>query len=141
MGRQLLRALLRPGIADELVAPVRDPDKARSEWSEEPEGSKVRWVRWDISQALPHLDEVDVVVIGAAVRPDGAKNLPHSFEDNVKGVLNLIKGLRNTSVRKVIFLSSQAVYGLGNPPPWESCLLYTSPSPRDRTRSRMPSSA
>ena len=25
--------------------------------------------------------------------------------------------------------------------PWASCLLYTSPSPRDRTRSRMPSSA
>ena len=24
---------------------------------------------------------------------------------------------------------------------WEDCLLYTSPSPRDRTRSRMPSSA
>ena len=25
--------------------------------------------------------------------------------------------------------------------PFEGCLLYTSPSPRDRTRSRMPSSA
>ena len=24
---------------------------------------------------------------------------------------------------------------------WKDCLLYTSPSPRDRTRSRMPSSA
>ena len=24
---------------------------------------------------------------------------------------------------------------------WNPCLLYTSPSPRDRTRSRMPSSA
>ena len=24
---------------------------------------------------------------------------------------------------------------------WQICLLYTSPSPRDRTRSRMPSSA
>ena len=24
---------------------------------------------------------------------------------------------------------------------WDTCLLYTSPSPRDRTRSRMPSSA
>ena len=24
---------------------------------------------------------------------------------------------------------------------WKVCLLYTSPSPRDRTRSRMPSSA
>ena len=28
-----------------------------------------------------------------------------------------------------------------NPPPIMGCLLYTSPSPRDRTRSRMPSSA
>ena len=26
-------------------------------------------------------------------------------------------------------------------PPYKTCLLYTSPSPRDRTRSRMPSSA
>ena len=25
--------------------------------------------------------------------------------------------------------------------PWETCLLYTSPSPRDRSLSRMPSSA
>ena len=32
----------------------------------------------------------------------------------------------------LIYASSAAVYG---------CLLYTSPSPRDRTRSRMPSSA
>ena len=33
---------------------------------------------------------------------------------------------------------------LTNPEIWKwnkSCLLYTSPSPRDRTRSRMPSSA
>ena len=28
-----------------------------------------------------------------------------------------------------------------NPPPPENCLLYTSPSPRDATLSRMPSSA
>ena len=35
--------------------------------------------------------------------------------------------------------------GIGYPKEWENqdkcCLLYTSPSPRDRTRSRMPSSA
>ena len=29
----------------------------------------------------------------------------------------------------------------GTQPPAQPCLLYTSPSPRDRTRSRMPSSA
>ena len=28
-----------------------------------------------------------------------------------------------------------------NPVVYKACLLYTSPSPRDRTRSRMPSSA
>ena len=31
--------------------------------------------------------------------------------------------------------------GLALPEPFQACLLYTSPSPRDRTRSRMPSSA
>ena len=36
--------------------------------------------------------------------------------------------------RKVISQRVGARYGI-------SCLLYTSPSPRDRTRSRMPSSA
>jgi len=30
---------------------------------------------------------------------------------------------------------------LGHPTGYGTCLLYTSPSPRDRTRSRMPSSA
>ena len=30
---------------------------------------------------------------------------------------------------------------LGDPHDGSACLLYTSPSPRDRTRSRMPSSA
>ena len=34
------------------------------------------------------------------------------------------------------------VHAMAVVPPWEdTCLLYTSPSPRDRTRSRMPSSA
>ena len=37
--------------------------------------------------------------------------------------------------------SHQEIGELLNIPPSTSCLLYTSPSPRDRTRSRMPSSA
>ena len=35
-------------------------------------------------------------------------------------------------------ISGTTFIGLGN---YKDCLLYTSPSPRDRTRSRMPSSA
>ena len=42
------------------------------------------------------------------------------------------------SIRGQVVLSS---IGLGKFPIINICLLYTSPSPRDRTRSRMPSSA
>ena len=38
-------------------------------------------------------------------------------------------------------LNYPEAYGGGGVDYWYSCLLYTSPSPRDRTRSRMPSSA
>ena len=37
--------------------------------------------------------------------------------------------------------SSKLIYEKHSWPQAEACLLYTSPSPRDRTRSRMPSSA
>ena len=44
------------------------------------------------------------------------------------------------------YIICTSTYGHGDVPDnakklYESCLLYTSPSPRDRTRSRMPSSA
>ena len=42
------------------------------------------------------------------------------------------KGLRNVTAQRYIIPDVYETY---------SCLLYTSPSPRDRTRSRMPSSA
>ena len=49
------------------------------------------------------------------------------------------------SMRNVVLLKSEDrltwLGGLSGEEDYESCLLYTSPSPRDRTRSRMPSSA
>ena len=44
--------------------------------------------------------------------------------------VNLVRGMKGTDDAKITGLA-------GSLP----CLLYTSPSPRDRTRSRMPSSA
>ena len=41
---------------------------------------------------------------------------------------------------KIVYVSPNFVEG-GSIQKGETCLLYTSPSPRDRTRSRMPSSA
>ena len=49
-----------------------------------------------------------------------------------KGGYELAKSPKEITLRSVI----EAVEG-----PYMICLLYTSPSPRDRTRSRMPSSA
>ena len=47
-------------------------------------------------------------------------------------------GEKDTMSNNVLLKDWTGPYG--GVPPW-SCLLYTSPSPRDRTRSRMPSSA
>ena len=41
----------------------------------------------------------------------------------------------------VIFVTFFVYDSTGKPTWFVACLLYTSPSPRDRTRSRMPSSA
>ena len=55
----------------------------------------------------------------------------YNYRNNVICSANIINECINHDT-KMVFTSSMAVYG---------CLLYTSPSPRDRTRSRMPSSA
>ena len=47
----------------------------------------------------------------------------------------------NTVKRVVIIAAAMLVLGEAMEPVAMVCLLYTSPSPRDRTRSRMPSSA
>ena len=49
------------------------------------------------------------------------------------------KALRH-SVRQIMQFNTNPMFRAIGEPRW-FCLLYTSPSPRDRTRSRMPSSA
>ena len=62
----------------------------------------------------------------------------HRMAANLDGKIELVAGAFSSDPEKSrlsgedFFLSPDRVYG---------CLLYTSPSPRDRTRSRMPSSA
>ena len=61
--------------------------------------------------------------------------------------LAVVKGLEGKTLESVeqlheaFRLSPDLIEKALTDPQLESCLLYTSPSPRDRTRSRMPSSA
>ena len=52
-------------------------------------------------------------------------------ELSLKGRHNLLNAMAAITVADLLKISKDSI----------SCLLYTSPSPRDRTRSRMPSSA
>ena len=49
--------------------------------------------------------------------------------------------LRHDLHAKIFAVDDTCLVGPANPNTPNTCLLYTSPSPRDRTRSRMPSSA
>ena len=56
-------------------------------------------------------------------------------------ILSLIAGgYTNTAIASRLYLSPKTVRNYVSSI-FTNCLLYTSPSPRDRTRSRMPSSA
>ena len=91
--------------------------------------------------------ENDVHMIGVSSQAAGHKTL----------VPQLIKILRETGGDDILVIcggvippqdyeflykaGAAAIFGPGTNIPSAACLLYTSPSPRDRTRSRMPSSA
>ena len=73
----------------------------------------------------------------AGFRADGVKNI---FVEGISSNHRKIKSL------KLVFKNNKVKYSIDNNlNTWfdlpNNCLLYTSPSPRDRTRSRMPSSA
>ena len=79
-------------------------------------------------------------VIRAVVRK-GVKEYGHEFvgfRDGWKGPLEGLTMPLNIETTRGILPRGGTILGSSRTNP---CLLYTSPSPRDRTRSRMPSSA
>ena len=66
---------------------------------------------------------------------------PEVIKEAVK-VSNVIAEKYNHTMEWTPALTgAAAIEAVGDPYPDETCLLYTSPSPRDATLSRMPSSA
>ena len=78
------------------------------------------------------------LVLNIMQRMSGIATATHEYALKLKGLRTIILDTRKTTPG-LRFLEKEAVRiggGMNH-----SCLLYTSPSPRDRTRSRMPSSA
>ena len=74
-------------------------------------------------------------VVTAQIATPHGQNIAPAFEgwqENEDGSFNLLFGYFNRNWAEELHIP------IG---PDNNCLLYTSPSPRDRTRSRMPSSA
>ena len=67
------------------------------------------------------------------------KDPTQTIKTCVHGAINML-GLAKRTGARILQASTSEVYGDPIMHP-QTCLLYTSPSPRDRTRSRMPSSA
>ena len=59
-------------------------------------------------------------------------------DDTSEKVQETMESLIERTTTTTTYISNTTTTTLGNP---EFCLLYTSPSPRDRQKSRMPSSA
>ena len=72
-----------------------------------------------------------VVAIGSVVASLVLSGSSHSFQNN----------LGDTIFNSIVYSASMAIGLVAVLAAFYACLLYTSPSPRDRTRSRMPSSA
>ena len=75
-----------------------------------------------------------------AVIPDTqiyAQSYPETFESQLRWIAE------NADTHNIVFVThvGDIVQSGDAPEQWDACLLYTSPSPRDKRQSRMPSSA
>ena len=128
---------------------------AGSEASLAPSRESITFVRGDVTDAelVDRLvGEADVVVhFAAESHNDNSLSNPWPFvQTNVIGTYTLLEAVRRHQ-KRYHHISTDEVYGdleLDDPakftpqtPYNPSCLLYTSPSPRDGLLSRMPSSA
>ena len=80
--------------------------------------------------ATPLLDAEQEVALAKRIERGDLAAKDHMTRANLRLVVSIAKRYRNQGLPFMDLIQEGSI-----------CLLYTSPSPRDRTRSRMPSSA
>ena len=100
------------------------------------------WTECDWSRQLASVigDQTRIMNDLRAVK-ESAKKTEKAHSDNYQNLYDGIKELQSQIQMLAITNTPRSAAYEEDGPQGDGCLLYTSPSPRDRTRSRMPSSA
>ena len=88
-----------------------------------------------------HFDRLVRESIAAGMEPDEARRLARLEFGGVEQIKEECRDVRGGWLEDLGKDLRYTARTLRRSPAFLACLLYTSPSPRDRTRSRMPSSA
>ena len=100
-----------------------------------------------VAETLPDLSDGEILVRNHFISLDPAQRGWMSDAPSYMPPIALGESVRATTVGRVVesknpnFDQGQWVLGLNGIEEYSRCLLYTSPSPRDLSTSRMPSSA
>jgi nucleoside-diphosphate-sugar epimerase len=82
-----------------------------------PFGDRVRAVRgtsadWELLLETMSQDPLDTVFhVGALVPPASEEDLYETYRSNIVGTVNILEGVRLSGVQRVVYASSQAVFG------------------------------
>ena len=94
---------------------------------------------WRIAAGDVYGDEpVDLTLLEI---PDAVRAAEGTAMELSDSALPLVNSIEVTDDAAKAFDGAEAAFLVGAKPRGKGCLLYTSPSPRDRQKSRMPSSA
>ena len=116
LGSYLVRELLRIGEEVVVLDSTSPGPLAR------PVSDRVNVVRgtsadWELLLETMSRESLDTVFhVAALVPPDSEKDLYETYRSNIAGTVNILEGARLSGVKRVVYASSQAVFGVELPP-------------------------
>lgn len=119
LGQALAQKVYEERLARRIILPVRDPARARALWPDDFLTDRLELVPWRLADPLPGLEQADLVIHAAAVRPVPSTDPADWYRVNVEGTRRLVQAVQKARVPYALFLSSQSVYGTQQLPPWE----------------------
>jgi nucleoside-diphosphate-sugar epimerase len=131
VGANLIARLLATPEVLEVRAAVRNCQSAQRLGVLFGDCPSFRTVQGELPLSPWAVEGVDAVIHLAALRPPRAEpaRADQFFLVNVEGTRRLLEAMRRAGVRRLIYLSSQAVYGTGRLPPWSEALPATPETP------------